>query len=82
MSQKDMYERAAERYAACMEKATTWEDFMGALERKHMVLAPWCVHSMSYVSNLIFHTADRIISASVLHESFFLVVLLAESIHD
>lgn len=36
-----MYSRAKERYDACREVATTWEKFMAALGRKHMVLAPW-----------------------------------------
>lgn len=39
--QVEMLARAREAFDACIEKATTWEDFMVALERKHMVLAPW-----------------------------------------
>mmetsp|Transcript_7713 Transcript_7713/g.13324 ORF Transcript_7713/g.13324 Transcript_7713/m.13324 type:complete len:651 (+) Transcript_7713:45-1997(+) len=39
--QADMFTSAKQRYDACLEKVTTWDDFMAALERKHMVLAPW-----------------------------------------
>lgn len=39
--QSDMYNRAKEEYDSCIEKATNWDDFMAALGRKHMVLAPW-----------------------------------------
>ncbi len=36
-----MYQRASEKFEECTESATTWKDFMAALDRKHMVLAPW-----------------------------------------
>ena len=36
-----MYSKAAERYEACKEVAYTWDEFVAALNRKHMVLAPW-----------------------------------------
>ena len=39
--QKEMLAAAKSRFDACVERATTWEDFMAALDRKHMVLAPW-----------------------------------------
>lgn len=39
--QKDMLERAKRDFDACIERATTWDEFMAALDRKHMVLAPW-----------------------------------------
>eukprot|EP00197_Chlamydomonas_leiostraca_P011469 CAMPEP_0202869006 /NCGR_PEP_ID=MMETSP1391-20130828/11562_1 /ASSEMBLY_ACC=CAM_ASM_000867 /TAXON_ID=1034604 /ORGANISM="Chlamydomonas leiostraca, Strain SAG 11-49" /LENGTH=536 /DNA_ID=CAMNT_0049549243 /DNA_START=245 /DNA_END=1855 /DNA_ORIENTATION=+ len=39
--QADMYTSAKQRYDDCLEKVTTWDDFMAALERRHMVLAPW-----------------------------------------
>jgi hypothetical protein len=29
-------------FRACIEKATSWADFMAGLDRGHMVLAPWC----------------------------------------
>jgi prolyl-tRNA synthetase len=32
--QAEMLVRARERYDACLETVTTWEDFMAALERK------------------------------------------------
>ncbi|KAL4441883.1 hypothetical protein ABPG77_003799 [Micractinium sp. CCAP 211/92] len=40
--QGDMYARARAAFDASIEVAYTWDDFMAALERKHMVLAPWC----------------------------------------
>lgn len=40
--QGDMYARARAAFDGCIEVAYTWDDFMAALERKHMVLAPWC----------------------------------------
>lgn len=39
--QTEMLASARQRYDACMDKATTWEAFMAALEARHMVLAPW-----------------------------------------
>ena len=36
-----MFARAKAAFDACIERATTWDDFMAALDRKHMVLAPW-----------------------------------------
>lgn len=40
--QADMYARARASFDACVEQAADWDGFMAALERKHMVLAPWC----------------------------------------
>ena len=40
-AQVEMLARAREAFEACIEKALNWDDFMVALERKHMVLAPW-----------------------------------------
>jgi len=39
--QSDMLAAAQARFDACLERATTWDAFAAALERKHMVLAPW-----------------------------------------
>lgn len=39
--QKDMLSAAKGRFDACLEKVNTWEEFMAALGRKHMALAPW-----------------------------------------
>jgi len=39
--QGDLYARARTAFDGCVERAYNWEDFMAALERKHMVLAPW-----------------------------------------
>ncbi|KAF6262604.1 hypothetical protein COO60DRAFT_1494915 [Scenedesmus sp. NREL 46B-D3] len=39
--QADMFNRAKERYAACVDTVTTWDDFMAALSNKHMAMAPW-----------------------------------------
>lgn len=39
--QGDMYARARAAFDASIEVAHTWDEFMAALDRKHMVLAPW-----------------------------------------
>ena len=39
--QADMLARATAEFEACKERATTWEKFMAALDRRHMCLAPW-----------------------------------------
>lgn len=39
--QRDMLAAAQSRFDACIERASTWGEFMAALERRHMVLAPW-----------------------------------------
>jgi prolyl-tRNA synthetase len=39
--QVDMLAAARARFDACVERASTWDEFMAALERRHMVLAPW-----------------------------------------
>lgn len=39
--QRTMYAKARTEYDACIERATTLDDFKAALNRKHMVLAPW-----------------------------------------
>ncbi|KAI8100900.1 hypothetical protein M9434_005284 [Picochlorum sp. BPE23] len=39
--QKEMLERARNQFDECTEMATNWDDFMAALDRKHMCLAPW-----------------------------------------
>ena len=39
--QADMLARSTAEFEECMETATTWDEFMAALDRKHMVLAPW-----------------------------------------
>jgi prolyl-tRNA synthetase len=36
-----MYARASKEFEDCKERTTTWDGFMAALDRKHMVLAPW-----------------------------------------
>ena len=40
-AQEDMYAGACAEFEACKESATTWDQFMAALDRRHMVLAPW-----------------------------------------
>ncbi|PRW57585.1 proline--tRNA cytoplasmic isoform A [Chlorella sorokiniana] len=40
--QAEMYAKARAEFDSCIERVTTWDDFMAALERKHMALAPWC----------------------------------------
>lgn len=39
--QTDMFNKAKERYDTCLEKVTTWDAFMTALNNRHMALAPW-----------------------------------------
>ena len=36
-----MLNRAREEHSSCVEKVTTWDDFMAALGRKHCALVPW-----------------------------------------
>ena len=36
-----MLARATAEFEGCKETATTWEQFMAALDRRHMCLAPW-----------------------------------------
>ena len=38
-----MLARARAEFDSSIERTLTWDDFMAALDRKHMVLAPWCV---------------------------------------
>ncbi|KAK9836694.1 hypothetical protein WJX74_006203 [Apatococcus lobatus] len=40
--QNSMYTSARTEYDSCIERATTLDEFKAALDRKHMVLAPWC----------------------------------------
>jgi len=40
--QSDMLRKAREESSGCIETVTTWDEFIAALDRKHMVLAPWC----------------------------------------
>eukprot|EP00884_Botryococcus_braunii_P010190 jgi/Botrbrau1/19172/Bobra.0077s0081.1 len=40
--QTDMYEKQKAIFESSIEKVTSWDDFMAALDRKHMALAPWC----------------------------------------
>ena len=39
--QAEMLARATAEFEACKEVANTWEEFMAALDRRHMCLAPW-----------------------------------------
>ena len=39
--QTDLLAAAKSRFDASLSTCTTWEDFMAALDNKHMVLAPW-----------------------------------------
>jgi hypothetical protein len=36
-----MLAAARERYQGSLEKVTSWDEFIAALNNKHMVLAPW-----------------------------------------
>jgi len=40
--QEDMFNRAKEERDASIVKSETWEEFMGALNQKKIVVAPWC----------------------------------------
>ena len=37
-----MLARASAEFGECRETALDWDAFMAALDRRHMVLAPWC----------------------------------------
>lgn len=39
--QKDLFTRAQEALNASIEKVTSFDEVMGVLNRKHLVLAPW-----------------------------------------
>lgn len=39
--QADMYNKQKAIFESSIEKVTSWDEFMAALERKHMALAPW-----------------------------------------
>ncbi|KAK9836198.1 hypothetical protein WJX81_008140 [Elliptochloris bilobata] len=40
--QADMFAKASAEFGECRETTLDWEGFMAALDRRHMVLAPWC----------------------------------------
>ena len=37
-----MLAKASAEFGACRETALDWDAFMAALDRRNMVLAPWC----------------------------------------
>jgi prolyl-tRNA synthetase len=39
--QNDMFAKAKAEFDSCIETVWEWDDFVPALDRKHMVLAPW-----------------------------------------
>ena len=40
--QNEMYENALERFNSKQKKANNWEEFMGHLNSRNVVLTPWC----------------------------------------
>jgi hypothetical protein len=40
-----MFATASAEFDACRETAWDWDQFTAALDRRHMVLAPWCAPS-------------------------------------
>ena len=40
--QADMLAKASAEFGECRETALDWDAFTAALDRRHMVLAPWC----------------------------------------
>lgn len=40
--QKSLYDSAKQKRDACIEKVQTWDQFIEALGKKKMILAPWC----------------------------------------
>lgn len=40
--QKDLFTAAKEKRDSCIEVIKTWEEFVEALNKKKMILAPWC----------------------------------------
>lgn len=39
--QADMYAAAKARLSTCTDTVYNWDDFMAALNNRHMALAPW-----------------------------------------
>ena len=58
--QADLLRRATEERDARIARVTRWEDFIPALDRKMMVLAPWC---------------DEVVSAGEMVSVFCLLIL-------
>lgn len=40
--QQNMYEVAKQKREACVEVVKTWDEFIEALNKKKLILAPWC----------------------------------------
>lgn len=40
--QQNLFDLAKEKRDACIEKVKTWDEFVEALGKKKMILAPWC----------------------------------------
>lgn len=44
--QADMLAKARAEFDSCIETVHNFDDFMAALDRKHMCLAPWCARGL------------------------------------
>lgn len=56
-----MYNKAKEERDRSIERVTTWDDFMTALNNKHLALAPWCARpycmwAIALIDNADWHT--------------------------
>lgn len=48
--QADMLAKARAEFDSCIERVYNFDEFMAALDRKHMCLAPWCARGRPLVS--------------------------------
>ena len=46
-----MYEVAKQKREACVEEIKTWDEFIVALNKKKLILAPWCDEEVRYKKN-------------------------------
>ena len=50
--QANMYEVAKQKREACVEEIKTWDEFIVALNKKKLILAPWCDEEVRYKKKL------------------------------
>lgn len=46
--QLNMYEVAKQKREACVQEVKTWDEFIEALNKKKLILAPWCDEEVRY----------------------------------
>lgn len=47
--QQSLFDKAKVVRDSCIVKVSSWDDFMGALNDKKMVLAPWCDEVVGFI---------------------------------